>query len=665
MTTRRFTISNIILYVLLFGIIFYIQHIVVIDLDDPFRYFDLTETIVLFFLLMAVGAWYFIYEYKQRKLKLNFPLACILIAFFVTFVVITILFPEEIYIPVTYQTGEYEELSVSINADQKILFIFVDFAALFFIYIFLAVIPLRVHCTKQLNFVFYAFVILGIISVVYSLITEQEAYSTMFDSFEHLTLSTQSFTNNPNNFAMILMFGVIAALFLHHTTHGLWWFIPVVVFVALIIPTNCRTNLVSTGIIIFGYLVIRLVLGYKKHPYLNSLLLFSYIFIIGIFVLGYYFYMESGYVYNVKIFGKIHFMIEYLKMKDFNSRQILWDKVTAVLNEGYWVTGLGFGLFSGVIIQCFNNNPVAEMVTDSPHNGYYQTMGCGGYLLLAFLTIALLYLVWMMIRIFRRHKSLVLFTVFILAGFGFHLLTEAATPLIASTPIADCLAMTIFTFVPVYATYYNECHTSINQVMVEEAKTSYEKKIAFRKPFAIGQGMSLLGVLAFGVVASILPNFNYDTLWIIVAGALLAVALLLPLGIEALVQRKQFNIVNYLKEVFIPYIILAVCYGGFVIGLQVAVNASYLIRVSVMVATPFIYIGLFATIPYFARRTGFVVSIIDVITRTMERHLAKKMILSNKEDRPTLYEKWTKYITPLPFRNNYETRNNQSNQEVQ
>lgn len=637
---------------------------VIIDLDDPFRYFDLTESLVLFFILLAVGAWYFLYEYKARKLKLNFPLTCLLLGFFIAFAVITFMYPENTTYTMMNFWDEEETILVNIPMDYKVLFVLVDFMALLFIYIFLAVIPLKVHCTKQLNIVFYAFIIVALAAAIYSFVNEAELYKTYFDHPESMSYSTSSFTNNPNNFAMILMFGVIATLFLHHTTHGFWWYLPAFFFYALILPTNCRTNLASTGLIIVGYLLIRLVLAYRKHPYLNSIALFSYLFIIGIVGVSYYFYKESDYAFNVKIFGRIHFLLEYISNQDIHSRQVLWDKVIVLLNNTSWIIGMGFGLFSGVYYQCINNNS-ALIGTDSPHNGYYQTLGCGGYVLLGFLAIALLYLAWMMIRIFRRHKSLVLFTLVILGGFGFHLYTEAATPLIASSPLADCLAMTIFTFVPVYATYYHECHTSINKAMVEEAKASYEKKIAFRKPFAIGQGMSLLGVLAFGVVASVLPHFEYDMLWIIVAGGALGAAILLPLGVEALVQRKNFNFVNYLKEVFIPYIILAVCYGGAAIGLQIAVNASYLIRVSVMVASPFIYFGLFATIPYFARRTGFVVSVIDVITRTMERHLTKKMILSDKADRPTLYEKWTKYITPLPFRNNYETRDNQSNQEVQ
>ena len=652
MTTRRYTLSNIILYILLFGIIFYIQHAVTIDLDDPFRFFNLTETIVLFLILLLVGAWYFIYEYKARGLKLNFPLTVILLAFFIVATITIILYPESSQIDVPISSKDFITHQVYIPLEHKVLFILIEFMALLFIYIFLAVLPLKVHCTKQLNIFFYGAIALAIAACVYSFVFESDVYQAFFDDPVHLYwITSKSFTNNSNNFAMILMFGSVACLFLNHTIKGFWWYILAIFFYVLIFPTKCRTNIASCGLIIFGYCLIRIILTYRKHPYINSLIVFAILFSIGVLLISYHFYVENGMIFNSKLIAKIYAYIDYeFKSMVDPSRRILWDRVIVLLNQGYWVAGLGFGLFSSIYTQITVDRG-GSINTDSPHNGYYQVMGCGGWLLISFLTIALVYMLWMMIRIFRRHKTLVLFTIFLLGGFGFHLITEAATPLIPSSPLGDCLALTFFTFVPIYATYYHECHTNLNRSLVEEAKEFKENKISFRKPFAIAQGMSLIGVLAFGVVASLLHHYSFDLMWIIIAIGLLVLAIGLPLGVEALIQRKNFKFVSYLKEVFIPYFILAVLYGGLTIGLQILLNASYLLEISFTVGLIMIYVGVFAVIPYYGKRAGVVLSSLDVLTRLMERHLAKKIPVSNKKPRLTLYEKVTRLVTPKIFRN--------------
>jgi len=157
--------------------------------------------------------------------------------------------------------------------------------------------------------------------------------------------------------------------------------------------------------------------------------------------------------------------------------------------------------------------------------------------------------------------------------------------------------------------------------------------------------------LAAVVVASLLPFFQFEMLWIIIAAGLFGAAIILPLGVELLIQRKQFNLVKYLLNVFVPYFAVGVVLIGLALGVQIAVNASYLIQVSIPTGISLFYIGLFAVVPYLGHRTGAVLSAFDVITRTNERLFAKRLRTSDRPDRLTLYEKWTKYITPKCFRN--------------
>ena len=652
MTTRRFTISNIILYVLICGIIFFIQHIVAIDLDDPFRYLNVSEYILIFFILSLVGAWYFIYEYKQRKLKLNFPLAILLFGFFIVFAVVTFMYPEDSIAELPTFIEVPSVISIHVSLENRFLFVLINFFALLFIYIFLAVIPLKVHSTRHLNFVFYLMIILAIVAFVYSLFVELDAYLTFFDAkdaFEHK--SCESFTNNSNSYAMILLFGFLASLFLHHTTNKFWWYIFAFFFFFATFPTFCRTNLAICTFVLVGYLIVRMIVTYKKHPYINSVLLFFSLFFVGVIAVSYYFFVVNGSVYNAKLMNIISHFIAYFYWRGGESRSIFIQRVAYLLNQGYWVTGVGFGLFSFISLQ-YNQTLGEEIAhTDSTHNGYFYMLGSGGWLLTGLLVIALLYLLWMMIRIYRRHKTLVFLTIFILIGFAFHMLTEATVPLIPSTAIGDCLAMTIFAFVPVYATYYHECHTNINKEIVREASELSKENIKFKAPFGVGQTISIFGVLSFGITASLLAFYEFDLLWIIIASSTLLISIVIPLLIELLIQKKKFNIANYSKAVLIPYSILAVIYGGLAIGLHFVPGITYLYSISIIVGFPFIYLGVFCVIPYYNRRTGVLTPTIDFVTLIIEKRFAKKLRISDKSDRPTLYEKATRFITPKPFRN--------------
>ena len=154
-------------------------------------------------------------------------------------------------------------------------------AACFMFYCMFAVFPKIFHNFRRLHFIWHTTILVAIAAIVYSLIAEWGLYATSFTGGEWMVTDAKSFTNNPNNFAYILMLAVCAICFLNaRRSHWYWWALMFFFGLGTVI-IGSGTCIIATWGLIVAYVIYRFFATLRAHPVKAS---FALAFFIGGFV---------------------------------------------------------------------------------------------------------------------------------------------------------------------------------------------------------------------------------------------------------------------------------------------------------------------------------------------------------------------------------------------
>ena len=388
--------------------------------------FPLWAAIIIF--LMMIGFWgYYLYEEVWKKRGEFNKLNTIVVATLCSLVlinIIAILVQPSMHVEnviVRYSidnpdvVGTVIPLTLNVSIVHKVFFVFELIAAAMCIYIGLFVFPRRF---KSLNFIKYLgyalFIFLGVL-IIYGYIAEHNNYISFIkfvfgierpEGANIYMYSVKSFILHRNAYGMMMMVGIIFA-FICHVFDKKWYYYLIAAFLYVnMIFSLCKTGLLISAIIIFVYVIYRLIITYKDHKIRNKTALISIISVIviggGIFAISYF---SKG-----KFLGSLYNIIKSITGggQTLDTRSYIWDNCYQLMRSGWWLIGRGFGTFNTMLMPMNTATSDGNDPVFPSHSSYIGLPAEGGILFLIAYLALLIYSGYVIYKSFKKAPEITL-----------------------------------------------------------------------------------------------------------------------------------------------------------------------------------------------------------------------------------------------------------------
>jgi hypothetical protein len=295
-------------------------------------------------------------------------------------------------------------------------------AACLAIYILLDICPKIVRSKSSWNIYFYGVVVVALIAVIWSYIVEKDIYANLLNPAIPPSLwpAPQSFTNNRNTYATILMLGIAASSYLQCRNHR-WWNIVIALFFYLNeFFVMSKTALLISTVVILAFLAWRYIITLKAHPVKNNCLLALFASVVGIIIMlkttGWILYFPS----LSKLSDEIEINLATASFDSLDGRLSIWTVILANLlkNPLAFIVGTGQGNFTWYLGALIHDQ---SYVQGYAHSGFFDVLGSSGIIGLIIYGCFLFYLLVLIVGAFRRDRktafaSLLIFVMLILHG---------------------------------------------------------------------------------------------------------------------------------------------------------------------------------------------------------------------------------------------------------
>ena len=371
-------------------------------------------------LVVMVGCWgYYLYlEVYLNKNKYNLYIAATFLFLLLLNVLVIVLQPKVVSenVIVRYSEAHPEEVNtiksilINVSGEHKLVFVSELIGTISFIYIGLFVFPRRFTSLAFIKYLGYAlFVFLGVL-IIYGYIADFDKYIAFFKhilnidrtdpDIYHKTVT--SFIIHRNAYGMCMMLGIIFA-FINHSIEKKWfYYLFAAIFFINMIFSLCKTGLIISILIIFAYVLYRLIVTLKDHKKRNIIILASIggVAIIALGTLG------LSYLSEGKILGSIYNAIKDLTSggQSLDFRSFIWDNTYQLLRDGNWAIGRGFGVIN-LLLQPMNQASHGEKVFPT-HSAYLGLLAEGGILFLLAYIALLGYSVYIAYKCYKKNPGL-------------------------------------------------------------------------------------------------------------------------------------------------------------------------------------------------------------------------------------------------------------------
>lgn len=345
----------------------------------------------------------------------------------------------------------------------------------------------------------YAYLFLSAVvlaSIIYSYIVEADAYKLLFDGASCWT-GVSSFAQNKNTYGALLLFGIMAELYLLFLDKKWWWHLPVIVFYsANEFLSFCKTSIVCMSLL---YLILMiywfansLIKGHHVQSttivfllYIALLSAFSYFVFHGDEIFG------SGFLSSVC--RTIRDAIVSPEGSTLEAREVIWK---AVINElkrdpSYLLFGFGETNFSFVI--GFTDDFWGNMTFFYAHNTFLEVWGRGGLIRLGCYVIALLaLLILIIVHLFKKKNGTAWLLLFFYAIFFFQSSVES------EFLFGNDMKSTILNFLivmPAMSLHYEKRTSEIGKEAYGEAEQASKDGSFFQKAVSFLWALSVSGVV--------------------------------------------------------------------------------------------------------------------------------------------------------------------------
>lgn len=255
-------------------------------------------------------------------------------------------------------------------------------------YIAFFVFPKRLKTVNFILLMALAIFIFLLSLVIYSYIAEGKQYIPFLKALFSGDMdgvyanAVKGFVSHRVPYGVCMMLGIGFAL-CAHSFHQKWYYYLIGAFFYInMIFSYCKSALVIAAIMIFAYIIFRLIVTYKEHQKRNkiTLICIGIVAFVGILALG------VSYLTKGKILSPLYKIIEsFTGAKTIDSRSYIWDNTYHLLQNGWWIIGRGFGPYNQMLYQM--NIVNGDWVCPS-HSSWNAWMGQGGIIhLFAFLAL--------------------------------------------------------------------------------------------------------------------------------------------------------------------------------------------------------------------------------------------------------------------------------------
>lgn len=603
MTSRKSIIGGWLLY-LIIALALYFMEMFFIPINSSVRFMAVNEFVPFFFIIIILSILLLFLERKYIKNRLSYIVGGTLLALFLMYMVVILLFPsnKEFVISTIQSDGISQPVTYLflINNEEKLYFILMAFISLLMIYFYIVILPKKYYFSRVFNVIYWILICLMVSAITYSYLTEFDLYidaiNGLFSKGVHGYNVPQSFFINRNNFGFFYFTMICFTLLVHHNRPK-WYMYLVASFLFInSIPVVSKTNISLSFFILNFYLITRFFLTYKdskKRNLITLLCLGGFYIIIAAITISSYF-VRNDIFEAIKKIVKTTLNIEESKGERILGRTSGWKNAIEVINQTNWVFGAGFGVFNDLFRVVHHGSRI-------PHSGYLQMIAEGGIITLLCYLAFMGYLIYLIKKIYPNHKSLALLEIGFMIAFHIHMCFETEIPLYYSVPMVDGLLFTFLLVVPILNAKYKDDNQEELKQIVEESK--YERRIIFKKNnysfsyLALFLLTPILGIFIGGTYTLYQGNINLTCLIYIIP--LLLIYFLCPYFIARNEVNKndkgKINIKDYLYMTYEFYIALAI-FIIFFIGMSFIMkdNRSSLLFVSILSIV--IYISIFVMV---------------------------------------------------------------------
>lgn len=415
-----------------------------------------------FYLLLGIGAVsyiaLFIIEHVINKIKFDFRLAIILTVLFICGLIGIWAFDVmdtangEFYLP---------PLNEKIRWTLSLIMFIVSLYAIFFILI------KNIGTYRRIKWVYIAFVIVGIVAIIYSYIFEFKTYVGFFSGNPYGERAS-SFFWNTNMFAATLYFATLGAIMLNTIKKHIIWYIAIILFFLQTFLSISSLSIISEFIIVIVYLFSEIVFSFKNHPKRSGIL--TVVYILGISTAIIFVLVIKNFDNGVGLLIRRVYDEIFGNENITNNRTMIWNVLCdyQVKHPLNFIFGNGLGLSSEKIKYIFQTNNGLIRIS-SAHNGFVQVFFNFGIIGVLVCLLFYFFFIRSFFKVYKFDKRLALFNILI----GVSLLGYAiGESIISFNPKAQSIIIGSLFYLPIIIENKHAKYPEVREDIAKLAKES-------------------------------------------------------------------------------------------------------------------------------------------------------------------------------------------------
>lgn len=485
-----------------------------------------------------------------------------------------LMMPDTIEVPASIIGGT---VSLDVTLETKVYGFLSSVVSFFMFYLFLYILPQLIRFKKQINWLIYILLVVIAGLMIYSYITEFSCYTGFISSLsgEDIYSSTvKSLMEHRNVYGFILFLGILGLVYFHQQKPNIFNILGMIFIFINMIFTLCKTTLILSVIVIGVYGLVRFFFSYKEHKKRNWIVMGAFLACVAIVILivGLSFVIDSGIFLRIRsLVGKVFSWTG----ATFESRTQIWGAVIEIISTRmhYLAIGVGYVVFNQVLLAHTSATNAIGIPTSGPtnstHNGFLQILGDGGAILFIFFAIAVIYVIYVAIRMYKKDKELSIISLLFLFCALFIMVFEDRVLFLSKS--LDTMFLTFISTTPILSRYYHSRHPIYREEVVLQSKIATDERNAILpEKYSLAKLISFIFCPIVAVFAAssftFVDTYRFDSTIIIILSIIAVLLYLcLPFFVQVIYNKVKKNTVDYgqyIKEVAIFYFVnLVILFG--------------------------------------------------------------------------------------------------------
>lgn len=266
---------------------------------------------------------------------------------------------------------------------QRIQYLLMFGVSCIYFYIFFAVAPKLFHNVRILHWAPYLLLLTNVVALAFSFATEGHLWITAFlPKSEWRVDEICSFTNNPNQFAIFPIFGIMGVILLHNRRSHWWWYLVLFSLGIVELFISSGSGIFASWTMILVFVFYRFGVTLKYYTARACLWLFIFFVAIGVILI----FMFTGCGGEDFILTRMGQMLRSVQAHttEGNGRFEIWNAIFRELNTPIKLI-FGVGDTQSYFYLNLIMRPQSPGLQWWAHNGFFQALLNGGLVRLAVL----------------------------------------------------------------------------------------------------------------------------------------------------------------------------------------------------------------------------------------------------------------------------------------